>query len=137
MSVIHIENKTEDQVLAAMIDAYNNNLCGQFHIALPDHNYACIRPFRYTPNYKDCEWFFVDGVEDPYVSDDSLEKLAKYFANYEKEMQTRNDYIRSLQEQEKQLAAIEDKDSQEYQEYFGIYSDCYKSLYGRRPKNYI
>lgn len=131
---IDIRGMTEDQLLKAMTEAYANNPDGKFTLTLPDGRTASIEPFNCKPDHNDCEWFFVNGTEDPYASDDSLAKLAKYFANYDDELERRNNNIIDLEKQRQRLAAIEDKQSEEYQEMFDFYSDCFKSTYGYRPK---
>lgn len=136
MYTFSIANMNETQIFGAMVEAYNKSE-GHFGIALPDGKTADVKAFAYMPNHEDCEWFFVEGISDPWADNDSLAKLAKYFANYEAKMTELSDEQDELKKYEAELAAIEDKTSDEYRERFGYYSDWHKDLYGFRPKSII
>lgn len=136
MYTFTIENMDKNAILEAMIAAYNEHK-GRFAIKLSEEETAFVRAFEYKPDHKDCEWFFVDGTEYPWVSDDSLEKLAGYFANYAKEKAELAEEKAKLRAYAEELKAIADKNSEEYREKFGYYSDWHKDLYGRRPRNII
>lgn len=136
MTIITIANLTETQIFNAMVEAYNKTE-GHFAIALPDGKTADIKAFAYMPNHENCEWFFVEGTSDPWADNDSLAKLAKYFANYEAKMTELANEKDELKQYEAKLASIEDKSSEEYRDMFSYYSDWHKDLYGFRPKNLI
>ena len=133
MYIFEIANMTEAQVFNHMVGAYNRS-DGHFGIKLPDGKTAEIKAFNHTPNHKDCEWFFVEGIDDPWADNDILAKLAKYFADYEAKKAELADEKDELKAYEAKLASIEDKSSDEYREMFSFYSDWHKDLYGFRPR---
>lgn len=133
-NTINAKNMTKDKLYGAMVNAYNETK-GRFSVTLANGDTACVRAFEYTPNHENCEWFFVTGTNFPYADDDSLAKLAEFFANYISELEARNREITKLRAYEADLAAINEKDSEEYREMFGFYSDWYKDLFGRRPRH--
>lgn len=136
MYTFKIGNMTKVQILDAMIEAYNKTK-GHFAIKLPDGETVEIKAFEYMPNHEDCELFFVGGFDDPWADEKSLAKIAAYFANYEAKKAELADERDELKEFEAELAAIEDKSSDEYREKYGYYSDWYKDLYCVRPKSII
>lgn len=133
MTIINIANMNETLIFKAMVEAYNKSE-GHFGIALPDGKIADIKAFAYMPNHEDCEWFFVEGTSDPWADNDSLAKLAKYFANYEAKMTRLAKEKDELKQYEAKLASIEDKSSDEYRDMYSYYSDWHKDLYGFRPR---
>lgn len=128
---IVIDNMTESQVLDALIKVCDETN-GEFDVELPcTGEIAHVKKFVVAEND---EWFFVSGLVDPYADDESLERLARYFANYAGVIAQRNKNIQYLEEIKSQLAAIEDKDSYQYGELYCFFSDLHKDLYGRRPR---
>ena len=129
--IIDATARSESELLKAMIEAYTETK-GHFKVLLADATVAHVDAFEYTPNHENCEWFFVGNTVFPYADDDSLAKIARFFANFTDELKKRDEDIERLRMYEADLAKM-DKESEEYRETFGFYSDFHKDIYGHRP----